>query len=128
MGATNMRRNAVRPAGERLTAEACRGSIITAAVRLFSENGFRAVTTRKLAADVATSEPVLPMAHPPSDVSPHQPQEPACPRLQEETITTPFDMGVLNEMDRLHLAMGVIDRLPQLGARSAYLKQELRET
>ena len=46
---------------------------------------------------------------------------------EEGTITTPFDMAVLNEMDRFHLAMDVIDRLPQLGARSAYLKQELRE-
>ena len=43
---------------------------------------------------------------------------------EEGTITTPFDMAVLNEMDSFHLAMDVIDRLPQLGARGAYLKQE----
>jgi xylulose-5-phosphate/fructose-6-phosphate phosphoketolase len=46
---------------------------------------------------------------------------------EEGAITTPFDMTVLNEMDRFHLAQDVIDRLPQLGAKAAYLKQELRD-
>jgi xylulose-5-phosphate/fructose-6-phosphate phosphoketolase len=46
---------------------------------------------------------------------------------EEGTITTPFDMAVLNDLDRFHLAMDVIDRLPELGARSAYVKQELRD-
>jgi xylulose-5-phosphate/fructose-6-phosphate phosphoketolase len=46
---------------------------------------------------------------------------------EEGTITTPFDMTVLNDMDRFHLVMDVIDRLPQLGERYAYLKQEMQD-
>src|SRR6266852_2630340 len=46
---------------------------------------------------------------------------------EEGTITTPFDMAVLNDLDRFHLAADAIDRLPQLGARAAYVKQALRE-
>ena len=46
---------------------------------------------------------------------------------EEGTITTPFDMTVLNEMDRFHLVMDVIARLPQLGQRAAYLNQEMED-
>jgi len=45
---------------------------------------------------------------------------------EEGTITTPFDMTVLNEMDRFHLVMDVIDRLPHVGSAAAYLKQQMQ--
>jgi xylulose-5-phosphate/fructose-6-phosphate phosphoketolase len=45
---------------------------------------------------------------------------------EEGTITTPFDMTVLNDLDRFHLAADTIDRLPRLGARAAAAKQALR--
>ena len=46
---------------------------------------------------------------------------------EEGTITTPFDMTVLNDLDRFHLVMDTIDRLPQTGAKGTYLKQQLRD-
>ncbi|MGO4292180.1 phosphoketolase family protein [Chitinophaga sp. RAB17] len=46
---------------------------------------------------------------------------------EEGTVTTAFDMTVLNEMDRFHLVMDVIDRLPQTGSRGVYLKQLLQD-
>ncbi|MES2266907.1 MAG: phosphoketolase family protein [Bacteroidota bacterium] len=46
---------------------------------------------------------------------------------EEGTITTSFDMTVLNEMDRFHLAIDVIDRLPQTGSKGVYLKQQLQD-
>jgi xylulose-5-phosphate/fructose-6-phosphate phosphoketolase len=46
---------------------------------------------------------------------------------EEGTTTTPFDMVVLNDLDRFHLAEDVIDRLPQLGPRAAYFKQAIRD-
>ena len=45
---------------------------------------------------------------------------------EEGTTTTPFDMCVLNEIDRFHLAMDVIERVPHLAAVSAHLRQQLR--
>jgi xylulose-5-phosphate/fructose-6-phosphate phosphoketolase len=46
---------------------------------------------------------------------------------EEGTITTPFDMRVQNDLDRFHLVMDVIDRLPELSIRGAYLKQRLKD-
>jgi xylulose-5-phosphate/fructose-6-phosphate phosphoketolase len=46
---------------------------------------------------------------------------------EEGTTTTPFDMVVLNGLDRFHLVADVIDRLPGLGARAAYAKQAIRD-
>lgn len=46
---------------------------------------------------------------------------------EEGTITTPFDMTVLNDLDRFHLVMDVIDRLPQTGDKGIYLKQQLKD-
>jgi xylulose-5-phosphate/fructose-6-phosphate phosphoketolase len=46
---------------------------------------------------------------------------------EEGTITTAFDMTVLNELDRFHLVIDAIDRLPQTGSRGVYLKQQLRD-
>jgi xylulose-5-phosphate/fructose-6-phosphate phosphoketolase len=46
---------------------------------------------------------------------------------EEGTITTPFDMTVLNDMDRFHLVEDVIDRLPQYQDRLAYLKQKMQD-
>jgi xylulose-5-phosphate/fructose-6-phosphate phosphoketolase len=41
------------------------------------------------------------------------------------TTTTPFDMVMLNDLDRFHLVIDVIDRVPALGARAAGLRQEM---
>jgi xylulose-5-phosphate/fructose-6-phosphate phosphoketolase len=46
---------------------------------------------------------------------------------EEGTITTPFDMTVLNDLDRFHLVMDTIDRLPQTGDQGIYLKQQLKD-
>jgi xylulose-5-phosphate/fructose-6-phosphate phosphoketolase len=46
---------------------------------------------------------------------------------EEGTTTTPFDMCVLNDLDRFHLVQDVIDRVPTLGARAAYAKQTIRD-
>jgi xylulose-5-phosphate/fructose-6-phosphate phosphoketolase len=46
---------------------------------------------------------------------------------EEGTTTTPFDMVVLNDLDRFHLVLDVIDRVPKLETVGAHLSQELRD-
>jgi xylulose-5-phosphate/fructose-6-phosphate phosphoketolase len=46
---------------------------------------------------------------------------------EEGTTSTPFDMVVMNDLDRFHLVADVIDRVPALGPRAAYAKQAIRD-
>ena len=46
---------------------------------------------------------------------------------EEGTVTTPFDMVMRNDLDRFHLVMDVIDRVPTLGSRAAFLRQEMAD-
>ena len=45
--------------------------------------------------------------------------------IEEGTTTTPFDMVMLNDLDRYHLVMDVIDRVSGLGARAAHVRQHM---
>jgi xylulose-5-phosphate/fructose-6-phosphate phosphoketolase len=47
---------------------------------------------------------------------------------EQGTTTTPFDMVMLNDLDRYHLVMDVIDRVPGLGARAAGLRQKMADS
>jgi xylulose-5-phosphate/fructose-6-phosphate phosphoketolase len=46
---------------------------------------------------------------------------------EEGTITTAFDMRVQNDLDRFHLVQDVVDRVPNLGSKGSYLKQQMRD-
>jgi xylulose-5-phosphate/fructose-6-phosphate phosphoketolase len=46
---------------------------------------------------------------------------------EEGTTTTPFDMVMMNDLDRFHLVMDVIDRVPSLGSRAATLRQQMSD-
>ena len=47
---------------------------------------------------------------------------------EEGTTTTPFDMVMMNDLDRYHLVMDVIDRVPGLGSRAAAVRQLMADT
>ncbi len=46
---------------------------------------------------------------------------------EEGTTSTPFDQAVMNQLDRFHIVMNAIDRLPQLGEQAALVKHALRD-
>src|SRR4030095_15804053 len=46
---------------------------------------------------------------------------------EEGTTTTPFDMVMLNDLDRFHLVIDVIDRVPGLGTRAAHVRQDMED-
>ncbi len=50
-----------------------------------------------------------------------------CGYMEEGTITTPFDMRVQNQIDRYHLVMDIVRRVPKLNAMSAHIIQEMQE-
>jgi phosphoketolase len=52
---------------------------------------------------------------------------PETPGSIQGTTTTPFDILMLNDFDRFHLVMDVIDRVPQLGSRNAALRQGMAD-
>ena len=47
--------------------------------------------------------------------------------MEEGTTTTPFDMVMLNDLDRYHLVIDAIDRVPGLGPRAAHLRQQMED-
>ena len=71
--------------------------------------------------------PRLSLADPSPDLPPHNHDNLHVRGYKEEgTTTTPFDMTVLNDLDRFHLAGDVIDRVPGLQTKAAHVKQMLR--
>jgi xylulose-5-phosphate/fructose-6-phosphate phosphoketolase len=48
--------------------------------------------------------------------------------IEEGTTTTPFDMVMMNNLDRYHLVMDVIDRVPGLGSKEAVLRQDMQDS
>ena len=73
--------------------------------------------------------PRLPVADPPADLPAHNHDHLHVRGYKEEgTTTTPFDMVMLNDLDRFHLVIDVIDRVPALGRRAARVRQRWSTT
>jgi len=70
----------------------------------------------------------LSLAHPSPHLPPDEPRQLARAGIQGRgTTTTPFDMTVLNDLDRFHLAGDTIDRVPRLRNTAGHFKQFLRD-
>jgi len=46
--------------------------------------------------------------------------------MEKGNINTPLELAILNQIDRFHLVIDVIDRVPGLAARAAHLKEEMK--
>ena len=71
--------------------------------------------------------PRLPHARPRADLPRHNRNLHVRGYKEEGTITTPFDMRVLNDIDRFDLVIDTVRRTPQLGNRGAYLVQKMQD-
>ena len=72
--------------------------------------------------------PRLPVADPPAHLPPPNHENLHVRGYKEEgTTTTPFDMVMLNDLDRFHLVIDVIDRVPGLAEPAGHLRQEMED-
>ena len=72
--------------------------------------------------------PRLPVADPPPDLPAHESRRTCtCAATRRRDTTTPFDMVMLNDLDRFHLVMDVIDRVPGLAETAGRLRQEMSD-
>jgi xylulose-5-phosphate/fructose-6-phosphate phosphoketolase len=113
-GALRQRRRPDAPAGRpRASRTACRGRVRRALHRGQADR---------------LRLPRLSPADPRADLPAHEPRSLHVRGYNEEgTTTTPFDMVMLNDLDRFRLVMDVIDRVPGLAARAAHLRQDMED-
>src|SRR5579875_946014 len=73
--------------------------------------------------------PRLPVADPPADLPAHGHDNLHVRGYKERgTTTTPFDMVMLNDLDRFHLVIDVIDRVPGLADRAGHIRQLMTDS